>query len=412
MAYDIVVFGATSFVGKVLCRYLLAQYTNSVDAPRWAIAARSEAKLNAFLQTLAAEGFDTASLTTIIADSGDESSLRAMCKQTNVLISTVGPYALFGEPLVKVCAELGTDYCDLTGETPWVARMIEKYESTAKLSGARIVHCCGFDSIPSDMGVWFLQAQAKKRFKAPCPTVTMRVKRMQGTASGGTIASLLNVMKEAAKDAKLRKILANPYAMCPNDFTPKTKQFNQLLAAYDKNFDTWTAPFIMAGVNTRVVFRSNALLKGIYSETGTPFTYNEAMMMGEGTMGRLKAMQFAAGLGGFAVAAAVKPSRWVLEKLMPKPGEGPSLEAQAAGFFDLRFHGRTLAGDEIKVKVTGDKDPGYGSTGKMLGQAAMCLAFDVPKEKYAGGFWTPASLLGNSLVKRLQTSAGLHFDVL
>jgi short subunit dehydrogenase-like uncharacterized protein len=413
--HDIIVFGATSFVGKILCRYLLTEYAgkpNSLTTPNWAIAARSAEKLADLLKELGDEGLDVSHLKTIVADSSDEKSLKAMCKQTAVLVSTVGPYTLYGETLVKVCAELGTDYCDLTGETPWVAKMIAKYEATAKASGARIVHCCGFDSIPSDMGVWFLQEQAKKQFKAPCPNVTMRVKKVKGTASGGTIASMLNIIKEASTDAELRKLLANPYSMCPADFGPKAKQFNQLLAAYDKNFDVWTAPFIMAGVNTRVVFRSNAVLNGSYSAANTPFTYSEAMMMGSGTVGRIKAMQFSAGLGGFALAAAVKPSRWALEKFLPKPGEGPNRQAQLDGFFDLRFHGKTASGQEIKIQVTGDQDPGYGSTGKMLGQAAMCLAFDIPKDKKLGGFWTPASLFGNLLVKRLQKHAGLTFEVI
>jgi short subunit dehydrogenase-like uncharacterized protein len=412
VAYDIIIFGATSFVGKIVCRYLLTEYASKANAPKWAIAARSREKLTALVQELSDEGFDTSTLKTLIADSADEKSLRAMCEQTAVLVSTVGPYALYGEALVRVCAELGTDYCDLTGETPWVAMMIEKYETTAQKSGARMVHCCGFDSIPSDMGVWFLQSEAKKRYKSPCPNVTMRVKKIKGTASGGTIASLLNVMKEVSKNPGLRKLLVNPYAMCPNDFSPKTNQENQLLAQYDKNFKVWTAPFIMAGVNTRVVLRSNALLKNAYATNGAPFTYNEAMMMGSGTIGRMKALQFSAGLGGFVLAASVKPSRWALEKFLPKPGEGPDRQAQLDGFYDLRFYGETVSGDVIKVKVTGDQDPGYGSTGKMLSQAAMCLAFDVPKNKKPGGFWTPASLFGDLLVKRLQAQAGLTFETI
>jgi short subunit dehydrogenase-like uncharacterized protein len=206
--------------------------------------------------------------------------------------------------------------------------------------------------------------------------------------------------------------MANPYSMCPPDFQPKTKQDNQLLAAYDKNFQVWTAPFIMAGVNTRVVFRSNSLLADAYSSTGSIFTYSEAMMMGKGTAGRIKALQFAAGLGGFAVAASVAPSRWMLEKFLPKPGEGPDRKAQEMGFFDLRFYGLTATNQELRVKVTGDRDPGYGSTAKMLGQAAMCLAFDVPKSKSSGGVWTPASLFGDLLVKRLQSQAGVQFEVL
>jgi short subunit dehydrogenase-like uncharacterized protein len=410
MAYDIVVFGATSFVGKILCRYLLTQQVYKTHTLRWAIAARSADKLKALLLELQEEGLNTAGLATILADSSDETSLRSMCKQTKVIVSTVGPYALYGESLVKLCAELGTDYCDLTGETPWVARMITTYEASAKRSGARLVHCCGFDSIPSDMGVWFLQSQARKQFGTPCTTISMRVKQMKGSASGGTIASVLNVMKEAAKDKKLRELLANPYAMCPADFAQKTKQNDHWFASYDQNFNVWIAPFIMAGVNTRVVFRSNALLNGAYSAPGKPFRYDEAMMMGTGNAGRFKAMQFSAGLGGFAVAAAVKPSRWLLEKLLPKPGDGPSVEAQETGFYDLRFYGRTLSGEEIRVKVTGDKDPGYGSTAKMLGQAALCLAFGTPKEQFPGGFWTPASLFGNTLIKDLETKAGLTFS--
>jgi short subunit dehydrogenase-like uncharacterized protein len=410
--YDLVIFGASSFVGKILCRYLVSEYANKKNNPKWAIAGRSKTKLIELVKELASEGLDATTLDMIVADSADEKSLQAMCKQTSVVVSTVGPYALYGELLVKTCAALGTDYCDLTGETPWVVQMIEKYEAPAKASGARIVHCCGFDSIPSDMGVWFLQNEANRRFNAPCPTVSMRVQQMKGSVSGGTVASMMNIMKEMGKSAKLRKLMANPYAMCPPDFQPKTKQDNQLLAAYDKNFQVWTAPFIMAGVNTRVVFRSNALLADAYSSTDSTFTYSEAMMMGKGTAGRIKALQFAAGLGGFAVAASVAPSRWMLEKFLPKPGEGPDRKAQEMGFFDLRFYGLTATNQELRVKVTGDRDPGYGSTAKMLGQAAMCLAFDMPKSKSSGGFWTPASLFGDLLVKRLQSQAGVQFEVL
>jgi short subunit dehydrogenase-like uncharacterized protein len=413
MKFDIIVFGATSFVGKIVCRYLLLNYgaSGTGNAPKWAIAARSASKLQQLLIELAGEGLDTKNLHTILADSADEASLTRMCKQTCVLVSTVGPYALYGEPLVKVCATLGTDYCDLTGETPWVASMIGKYEAQAKASGARIVHCCGFDSIPSDMGVWYLQTQAKKQFDAPCNDVKMRVKKMKGTASGGTIASLINVVKQAANDKTLRQVLNDPYSMCPADFVPKTKQENHYLASYDKDFKVWIAPFIMAGVNTRVVLRSNALTKGGYAGKNRAFTYSEAMMTGAGTLGRIKATQFSAGLGGFTLAAAIRPSRAILEKFLPAPGQGPSRQAQDAGFFDMRFFGSTADGKTITTQVTGDKDPGYGSTAKMLSQAALCF-LDIPKEKKSGGFWTPATLFGNTLLKRLQAQAGLTFTVL
>jgi short subunit dehydrogenase-like uncharacterized protein len=408
MKFDIIVFGATSFVGQILCRYLLAQYGSA--NLHWAIAARSKTKLDELVRSLAAEGLNTKGLKLLIADAADEDSLRTLCKQTSVIVSTVGPYALFGELLVKVCAEQGTDYCDLTGETPWVGKMISRFEATAKASGARIVHCCGFDSIPSDMGVWFLQQQSKKQFKAPCVDVKMRVKAMKGTASGGTVASLMNVVKEAAKDAALRKELANPYALCPRDFTPKVKQANTVFATFDKDYQVWTAPFVMAGVNTRIVFRSNALLNGAYDdEKGGAFKYDEAMMTGRGTAGRIAATQYSVGLGGFVAAAALKPGRWILEKFLPAPGEGPSQSSQDNGFYDLRFTGRTAGGEVIKTKVTGDKDPGYGSTAKMLAQAALCLLHDVDKKP--GGFWTPASLFGNHLIKRLEKDAGLTFQV-
>ncbi len=404
MKFDVIVFGATSFVGKILCRYLLTQY--GTQGLHWAIAARSKTKLDDLMTELTAEGLNTKGLKQLIADAADEASLRALCKQTSVIVSTVGPYALFGEPLVKVCAELGTDYCDLTGETPWVGKMIAKYEVAAKASGARIVNCCGFDSIPSDLGVWFLQQQAKKQFKAPCVEVKMRVKAMKGTASGGTVASLMNVVKEAASDSALRKELANPYALCPSEFAPKVRQPNTMFAKFDKDYQVWIAPFVMAGVNTRVVFRSNALLNGAYGEG---FKYDEAMMTGRGTSGRIMATQFSVGLGGFMAASAIKPGRWILEKFLPAPGEGPSQSAQDKGFYDLRFTGRTAAGEMIKTKVTGDRDPGYGSTAKMLGQAAVCLLEDV--EKKPGGFWTPASIFGNHLIKRLEKDAGLVFEV-
>ena len=401
--YDLVVFGATSFVGQILARYLLENYGADKEV-KWAIAGRSEGKLNQLKSNL---GAGAASLPVILADAADEPALRDLCGQTRVVISTVGPYALFGETLVKVCAETGTDYCDLTGEVQWIRRMIERYEAKAKESGARIVHCCGFDSIPSDMGVWFLQQQSEATFGKPCQDVRMRVKVAKGGLSGGTVASMINVAKEAGADPKLRKELANPFSICPPEHRSEKRQPSLKSAEFDKNFNAWLAPFVMGAINTRVVHRSNALQGAHY---GKEFTYDEAIMTGKGAKGRLTAYGMVGALGAFFTASAIKPTRWVVEKLVPKPGEGPSPEDQEKGFYDLRFVGKTTDGKTMITKVTGDRDPGYGSTSKMLGEAGLCLAFDV-KEDVKGGFWTPASALDGKLLERLQANAGLTFEV-
>jgi len=397
------VFGATSFVGQILTRYLYGRFGTDGDL-RWAIAGRSEKKLRELHGSLYPKA---AKLPQIVANAGDEKALREMCAESRVVISTVGPYALYGEPLVKICANTGTDYCDLTGEVQWIRRMIRKYEGAARASGARIVHCCGFDSIPSDLGVHFLQKHAMQKYGRTCPRVKLRVKAMRGGASGGTIASMLNVVKEASDDPELRRELANPYSLCPDGYTPQLRQPNVSLAEYDTDFKSWIAPFVMAAVNTRIVHRTNALSKQAY---GADFRYDEAVLRGDGFKGRAAATSMGAGLGAFMAAAAVPPTRWVLERFLPGPGEGPSPEEQRNGFFDIRIFGRT-EGHTLQVKVTGDRDPGYGSTGKMLGQAGACLALDTPKANTPGGFWTPATIFGDRLIDRLTRYSGLRFEV-
>lgn len=397
------VFGATSFVGQILTRYLYGRFGTDGDL-RWAIAGRSERKLRELHGSLYPKA---AKLPQIVANAGDEKALREMCAESRVVISTVGPYALYGEPLVKICANTGTDYCDLTGEVQWIRRMIRKYEGAARASGARIVHCCGFDSIPSDLGVHFLQKHAMQKYGRTCPRVKLRVKAMRGGASGGTIASMLNVVKEASDDPELRRELANPYSLCPDGYTPQLRQPNISLAEYDTDFKSWIAPFVMAAVNTRIVHRTNALSKQAY---GADFRYDEAVLRGDGFKGRAAATSMGAGLGAFMAAAAVPPTRWVLERFLPGPGEGPSPEEQRNGFFDIRIFGRT-EGHTLQVKVTGDRDPGYGSTGKMLGQAGACLALDTPKANTPGGFWTPATIFGDRLIDRLTRYSGLRFEV-
>ena len=404
--FQIVVFGATSFVGQIICQYLTDTY--GVDGEvKWAAAGRNLDKLNEVKATL---GGAASNLTLLQADANDPKQLAALCDKAGVILSTVGPYALYGEPMVKACVETGTDYVDLTGETQWIRAMLIKYEKQAQASGARIVNCCGFDSIPSDLGVHFLQKQAKEKFGAPCTRVKMRVKAAKGGASGGTVASMLNIVQEATKDAELRKQLGNPYALCIDNAVNSARQPDVKSATKDPDFNAWLAPFVMAAINTRIVHRSNALLKGGY---GKDFAYDEAMLTGSGTSGWLKAQAITGALGGFVVGAALKPTRWLMEKfVLPAPGEGPSPEEQKNGFYDIRFHGKTAAGEEIRTKVTGDRDPGYGSTAKMISEAALCLGVDTPASVVGGGFWTPATALGDKLIERLEAKAGLQFKVL
>lgn len=400
--FDIIVFGATSFVGQILCQYLVDHFP--ADELSWAMAGRSESKLSEVRESL---GEKSAAIPMLVADASDYEAVKALCLQAKVIISTVGPYALYGEPMIKACCETGTDYCDLTGEAYWIKRMLGPYEAKAKAIGARIVNCCGFDSIPSDLGVYFLQQQAQLTFGTRCNDIKMRVHRLKGGASGGTIASVVNLTKEASKDPALRKELANPYSICPSDHSFSARQ-KHIEVEYDERAPGWIAPFIMAGINTRVVHRSNALLGNAYGED---FLYEEATLVGDNDKAKKNAKKSARAARLFVMAAATAPTRWLLEKFIPQPGEGPTPEQQLKGGFDLRFTGTTAAGDSIKVKVTGDRDPGYGSTAKMLGQSAACLAFDIEGD-LAGGFYTPASLLAEPLMPRLREHAGLTFDVI
>ena len=401
--FDIVVFGATSFVGKILCEYLVGEHLE--PNLNWAMASRSMANLDKLKEEL---GSTATEIPLIIADSFDEQALIDLCARTHVVISTVGPYALYGDLLVKVCAENGTDYCDLTGEAQWIRRMIAAHEETAKASGARIVNCCGFDSIPSDMGVKFLQQHAQSNFGKFCDKVHMRVKATKGGASGGTIASAINIYKEAAKDPDLRKELQDYYSLCPPSHGNEVKQKSVGLE-YDEDFSSWVAPFLMAGINMRIVLRSNAIAKTAYAPQ---FEYNEATLTADGKEGEKKAK----GLTRFSkigpVLLAIPPIRALLTTFfLPKPGQGPSPEEQKAGFFDFRFVGKTGQGDEIRVKVTGDRDPGYGSSAKMLAQAGISLRRDVDKSVVGGGFWTPATAYGDRLIERLQSYAGFTFEL-
>jgi short subunit dehydrogenase-like uncharacterized protein len=399
--FDVVLYGAASFVGKLAARYMHQTYGVGGDL-KWAIAGRNQSKLDEVKSALG-----EINLPTIIADAADGEALAKLAASTKVVCTTVGPYALFGNEVVAACAHAGTHYCDLTGEPQWMSRMINAHEDTAKKTGARIVHNCGFDSIPSDLGVWFTQQQAMEKFGEPCSQIRMGVKKIKGGASGGTVDSMINAVEEAKADPAVRKMMQNPYGVCPKGQQSGVRQLNVTAPTYLKAAKSWLAPFIMAAINTRVVHRSHALAGHPW---GKDFMYDEAMMMGDGFKGRLRATSFAAAMGAGMAAVAVSPARKVLQKFaLPKAGEGPSPAEQEAGKYDLRFYGTTASGKTIECKVTGDKDPGYGSTSKILSEAAVCLAKDFDDAE--GGFPTPSVAMGDKLLGRLVASAGLTFSV-
>ncbi len=399
--YDVVIYGATSFVGQILCRYVARRH-GPVGTLRWAIAGRDLAKLD---QVARATGAD---VPRIVADASDRTALDALTASTKVVVSTVGPYALYGSELVESVVEAGIDYCDLTGEVQWMRRMIDQHQTRAEATGARVVHACGFDSIPSDLGTWFTQQRAIEQFGKPCIEVRMSVAGAKGGVSGGTLASGMNMFEEMAADPELRAITADPYVLAPVDLRTGPKQPGLGRPTRDDRFQSWVGPFVMAPANSAVVLRSHALLGRPW---GRDFTYGETMMTGNGIAGALKAYGMTAGLATFAGVASFGPTRRLLGKVMPKPGSGPDVATQQAGYFDARFVGRTESGETIHTKVTGDQDPGYGSTAKMLGESAACF-LDLDSSDVGGGFWTPASAFGDLLVERLESHAGVRFDVL
>lgn len=400
---DLVVYGATSFVGRILCEYLAERLGTQGNQLRWGIAGRSQARLYALREELGVQA--SQDLPVLVADATDEQALEDLCRRTRVVVSTAGPYALLGETLLRCCVRTGTDYCDLTGEIQWMRRMMDRYEREARESGARIVHCCGFDSIPSDLGVAFLQRHCQERFGKPARRVKMRLGAARGGLSGGTTASLMNVIREASADPELRRQLRDPYLLCPPEHGFEVRQPEVRGPCRDPDFGAWVAPFVMAAINTRVVLRSHALRGGAW---GCDFLYDEATLTGRGLRGWLRAQVLSLGLGLFMLAASLRPTRWLLERLvLPAPGQGPDRESRERGYFDLRLYGETATGETLRVRVSGKRDPGYGATARMLGEAACCLAQDsLPGE---GGFWTPSTLMGEALEGRLEASAGLAF---
>lgn len=400
--FDVIVWGATGFTGQLVVEYLAETY--GVDGElRWAIAGRDRNKLESVRQSCLAEA-QCNLLPILIADSNDPSSLKALVQQTRVICTTVGPYAKYGTTLVEACIGAGTHCCDLTGEVQWMARVIPQYQSAAEASGARIVHTCGFDSVPFDMGNWYLQQIMFERHGVYAQRVKARVGRNRGAASGGTIASVLNMMEEAGKDSSVRRQVANPYVLYPEGTPAGQDGPDQTGAKFDADFNQWTSPFIMAAVNTRVVRRTNALLDFPWGEN---FRYDEATL----NKSRYQAVSGSIAGGVGMVALALGPTRKLAQRFLPKPGEGPTRDQREAGYYEVFFRGINSQDREkdTTVKVSGDLDPGYGSTSRMLGEAAVCLAKD--SLAVGGGFWTPASALAGQYLDRLTSHAGLTFKV-
>ncbi|MCH7538466.1 MAG: saccharopine dehydrogenase NADP-binding domain-containing protein [Proteobacteria bacterium] len=399
--FDVVVQGATGFTGTLVAEYMVRQYGVGGNL-RWALAGRSKEKLETVRDSL---GPEAASLELILADSFDHEALAALASRTKVVLTTVGPYALYGSDLVAACVEAGTHYCDLAGEVHWIRKMIDRHQARAQQTGARIVHCCGFDSVPMDIGVWFLQEAAREKYGAYCKSITMLVKATKGAASGGTIASMLNLISESRRDRSVARTLVDPYGLNPDGERQGPDQRDQQKVLYRDDVNSWTAPFIMAGVNTKVVRRSHALAGFPY---GRDFRYAEAVMTGDGFTGWLKGWLMTLALGGLVLGASYQPTRKLLQKfVLPKPGEGPDRELQQNGFFNLMQIGVLPDETVLWGRITGDQDPGYGSTSKMLSECAVCLAQD--DLDAGGGIWTPAAVMAKPLSERLQRNAGITF---
>ncbi|MGJ4893099.1 saccharopine dehydrogenase family protein [Bradyrhizobium sp. HKCCYLRH3099] len=383
--FDLVVYGATGFTGKLVAEYLATQYRGD-GSLRWAMAGRSLDKLAAVRDEIGAP----ADTPLIAADASNLESLKAMVAQTRLVLTTVGPYQLYGNELVALCAETGTDYVDLCGEPVWMRQMIDKHQATAEKSGARIVFSCGFDSVPFELGVYFVQQQAKKVLGAPAARVKGRVRGMSGTLSGGTAASAKATFDAVAQDLSLVSILKDFFALTPGFKGPKQPPGNKPL--YEEDLQSWAAPFMMALINTRNVHRSNMLMGFPY---GQDFIYDEMVLTGAGEKGEANAKKVMA-----ANSEKTGPNA-------PKPGEGPSKEERDNGYYNLMFVAIAPDGRQARATVKGNRDPGYGSTSKMISECAIGLLRDGTSVK--GGFWTPGAALQDSLIKRLVDNAGLTF---
>ncbi|GIR93884.1 saccharopine dehydrogenase [bacterium] len=404
--YDIIVFGATGFTGKLVVEYLIEHYGVNNELFTWAIAGRNEDKIKKVVETLAAKNDQIKKIKFFIADSFDDKSLDNLSKSAKLVISTVGPYIKYGKNLVSHCAHNGTHYCDLTGEVPFIRESIDAYDKVAKKNECRIIHSCGFDSIPSDLGVLFLQSEAKKKYDRFCSHIKYYVRATKGGFSGGTIASMIAISNYIKSKPNLSGLLGNPYALNSDNYeSPSVSSLRSV--EWDQDVGLWTAPFIMSGINTRVVRRSNELLGFKY---GKEFIYTEVTSFQKGIMGYLKSYSMLIFLGLTKFLMSFKPTFWLLKNFyLPSPGEGPNKEKRDNGFFKILLNGY-VDGNHISCTVTGDKDPGYSGTAIMLTESALSIILNNEEIPKKFGVLTPASAIGKILIKRLKTK-GIIFKV-
>jgi len=400
--FEIVLWGATGYTGRLVAEYLAT--APSAQGLRWALAGRDGAKLERVCADLTVTSPHVAQLPILLGDAAAPSTLDAIARRTRVVCTTVGPYAKYGSELVAACVRAGTHTCDLTGELQWIRRMIDAHHEAARASGARIVHCCGFDSIPSDLGVFMLHEAAEARGRR-IARVDAVFGESSGGFSGGTVASMLGLLEEVARDPGVKRLLDDPYALDPSPRTGGPDGPDAKGVAYERRLGRWTAPFVMAAINTRVVRRSNALLGYPY---GKDFRYSERMSLPAGAAGLPAALALAGGSLAFQAAMQIGPVRGLVAKRLPQPGEGPSPETRAKGYFVARLLGEDDAGGAWRGEVQDRRDPGYGSTAVMLAESALCLARDALASP--GGVLTPASAMGAPLLARLR-AAGMTWTV-
>ena len=400
-AHDIVVWGATGVAGRLVAEYLTERY--SPETLSLAVGGRSPERLDALVSDLTRRSEAWDDVPVLVGDATDPESLRAIARDTRVVCTTVGPYTTYGTPLVDACVETGTDYCDLTGEVNWVREMIDRYHEPATESGTRIVHSCGFDSVPADLGTLLVQSHAMEAFGAPCGTVRIYLEGGNGGVSGGTLASFAELFEAAATDPLARETLRNPYSLAPEGERSGIDPGEQRVPRTDPLRGVWTAPSPMAAVNERVVRRSNALLGYPWSRE---FRCTEVVPTGPGPVGAATAGAIAGGLGLATLAMSIGPVRSGLRRhVFPDPGEGPTSEDAEDGYFTVRVLGRGTATDgpfTVEAEFGADRDPGYGATARMVGEAAVCLARDDVDSPLDGGVLTPASGIGLPLVERLR----------
>ena len=397
--FDIIVWGASGFTGRLVALYLFNKYGATRDL-KWAMGGRNLTKLEKVRDEVA-----NRNVPLVIADCNDKVSLLNMVNRTKVICTTVGPYEKYGSNLVEACIKSHIHYCDLAGEVPWMYKMINRYHKQAKLNGSKIVHACGFDSIPSDMGVYFIQREAKAQKGVIAQEIKMRVAAISGGISGGTYASFSQVLEEAQKDKLVYKVLINPYSLNPINEQFGEDKSDLKSVIFDKASQSWIGPFIMANINTKIVRRSNFLSGYAY---GKSFRYDEATIFGKGFFGKIKGILSIIPIGIIMSAKHGSLLKKGLDVLFPIPGEGPTNEKMEKGFYNLRFYITLENGSNAFAKVTGDMDPGYGSTSKMLAESAVCLAKD--KLSNTSGVLTPSLAMGDSLLKRLEKNAGLKFS--